>query len=73
MVLASMDLWDIVDEYEEISLSNTHPKVLKEYQKRIKNAMSMISLNLGNNQIGYTKSYKGPMDAWKTFCNIHGT
>jgi hypothetical protein len=32
MVLASMDLWEIVDRSEEASPSNADPKVIKEYQ-----------------------------------------
>ena len=49
MLLASMDLWDIVDGSEEASPSNADPKVLKEYQRRIKKAMSIITLNLADN------------------------
>jgi hypothetical protein len=31
MVLASMDLWDIVDKSKKAPPSNAYPKVLKEY------------------------------------------
>ena len=31
MLLASMDLWDIVNRYKEPLPSNVDPKVLKEY------------------------------------------
>jgi hypothetical protein len=41
MVLASMDLWEIVDRSEEAPPSNADPKVIKEYQRRAK--------NIGNN------------------------
>ena len=51
MVLASMDLWDIVDEYEKAPLFNVNPKVLKEYQRYIMKAMSIIGLNLVDNQL----------------------
>ena len=36
MVLASMDLWDIVNESKNALVSNPNPKVLKEYQRRVK-------------------------------------
>jgi hypothetical protein len=42
MVLASMDLWEIVDGSEEAPPSNADPKVIKEYQRRAKKAMSII-------------------------------
>ena len=31
MLLASVDLWNIVDKYEEIPYSNVDPRVKKEY------------------------------------------
>lgn len=31
MLLAFMNLWDIMDGFEETLPSNVHPKVLKEY------------------------------------------
>ena len=60
MVLTFMDLWDIVD-----------PKVLKEYQMRVKKAMSIIDLNLADNQLAHTKSCKRQAEVWKTRCSIH--
>ena len=50
MVLASMDFWDIIDEFEKAILSNVDPKILKEYQKHIKKTMSSIGLNSADNQ-----------------------
>jgi hypothetical protein len=55
MILASIDLWDIVDGSDKASPSNTDPKVFKEYQRHVKNvkkakkAMSIINLNLMDN------------------------
>lgn len=52
MILASIDLWDVVDGSDKASPSNTDTKVLKEYQrhvtnaKKANNAMSIINLNL---------------------------
>ena len=48
MLLASMDLWDIVDGSEELPPSNADLKVLNEYQKCVKNAMFIIGLNLAD-------------------------
>ncbi len=42
MVLASMDLWQIVDGSEEAPPSNLDPKVIKEYQQRAKNVRNSI-------------------------------
>jgi hypothetical protein len=35
--------------------------------------MSVIGLNLADNQLAHIKSCKGPAEAWKTLCNIHET
>ena len=44
-----MDFWDIVDRSEKAPPSNADPKMLKEYQRRVKKAMSIICLNLTDN------------------------
>jgi hypothetical protein len=59
MALASVDLWDIVDGSKKAPPSNLDPKVLREYQKRVKKAMSIIVLNLGDNQLAHIISCKG--------------
>jgi hypothetical protein len=63
ILLASMDLWDIVDGCEEPPPSNADSKMLKEYQKRVKKDMFIIGFNLADNQLGYIKSFKGPVEA----------
>ena len=73
MVLASMDLWEIVDDSEEAPPSNADAKVMKDYQRRVKKATSIIGLNLVNSQFMHIKSCKGPAEAWKILCNIHKT
>ena len=45
MVLAFMDLWDIVNESKKDPL----PQVLKVYPMCVKKAMSIINLNLPDN------------------------
>jgi hypothetical protein len=70
MVLASMDLWEIVDGSEEAPPSNADPKIIKEYQRRVKKAMSIIGINLVDSQLHHIKRCKGPAEAWKTLCNI---
>lgn len=72
-VLESKDLKDIVNIFNEDSIFNADPKVLKEYQKHLKKAMFIISLNLAENQLAHIKSCKRPVDVWKTFCKIHET
>ena len=73
MVLASMDLWEIVHDTEEPPPFDADPKEKKGYQRRSKKAMSIIGLNLVDNQLAHMKSCKGPAEAWKTLCNIHET
>jgi hypothetical protein len=68
-----IDLWDIVDGSEEPPPSNADPKVLKKYQRRVKNVMSIIGLNLTDNQLAHIKSCKEVAEAWKTFYNIYET
>lgn len=73
MLLASMDFWDIVNGPGKTSYYNVDPKVLKDYQRRFKEAMSIIGLNMVDNQFAYIKSCKGFVEAWKNLCNIHET
>ena len=73
MVLSSMDLWEIVDESEEPPSKDDDPKVIKEYNRRAKKAMSIIGLSLVNSQLAHIKSYKGPAEVWKALCNVHET
>ena len=63
MLLVSMDLWNIVDASEEAPPSNTDPKVLKEYQIRVKKTLSIIGLKLVDNQFAHIKSCKGPVES----------
>ena len=65
MALVSMDLWDIVDGSKKDPPSNANPKVLKKYQRRVKKAMSIIVLNLADDQLAYVKSCQGPAETWK--------
>lgn len=58
MLLVSMDLWDTMDKYEEVPPSNADPIVLKEYQRHVTNTMSIIGLNLADNQLTHSKSCK---------------
>ena len=53
MLLAYKNLWDITDGYEETPPSNANPKMLKEYQRHVKEAMFIIGLNLANNQLAH--------------------
>lgn len=71
MLLPSMDVWNIVDGSKEPPPSNADPKMLREYQRRVKNAMSIIGFNLVDNQLAHIKSCKRPVEVWKTLCNIH--
>jgi hypothetical protein len=71
IVLAFVDLWDIVDKSKKVPPSKADPKVLKEYQRRVKKTMSINVFNLADNQLAYIKRCKGPTEAWKFFCNIH--
>ena len=73
MVLASMDLWEIVEETEEPPSKDGDAKEIKEYNRRAKKALSIISLSLVNSQLAHIKHCKGPAEAWKALCNVHET
>jgi hypothetical protein len=59
MVLASMDLWEIVEGSEEAPPSDADPKVIKDYQRHVKKAMSTIGINLVDSQLHHIKRCKG--------------
>jgi hypothetical protein len=73
MLSTSMDLWDIIDGSEDAPPSNADPKVKKEYERRVRKAVSVTGLNLADNQLAHIKNCKGPAEAWKILCNIHET
>ena len=73
MVLASRDLWDIVDESEVAPPSDADVKDKRAFEKRFKTAFGFIAINLVNEEMTHIKHCKGPTEAWKTFCNIHRT
>ena len=62
-LLAFVDLWDILDGSKKAPPSNADSKVLKKYQRRVKNSMSIIGVNLADNQFAHFKSYKGLVKA----------
>ena len=49
MLLACINIWDILDGFKEPPPFNANPKVLKEYQRCVKKAMSIININLTDN------------------------
>jgi hypothetical protein len=63
MLLATMDIWDIVNESDEPPPFNADSKVLKDYQRCVKKTMSIIGLNLADNQLAHIKSCKGTSEA----------
>lgn len=62
-----MDFWNIMDVSEEALPSNAKSKVLKEYERRIKKVVSIISLNLTDNQLAHIKICKGPTEVCMTW------
>ena len=48
--LTPMGFWDIVDKSKETPRSNADPKVLKNYQRCVKKVISIIGLDLVDNQ-----------------------
>ena len=63
MLLASIDFCDIIDRSKEPLPSNMDSEVKMEYQRRVKEAMSIIGLNLVNKQLTHIISCKGPVKA----------
>ena len=66
MVLASCDLWDIVDESEAAPPSDVVVKDKKAFEKRFKTAFGLIAINLVDKEMAHIKHCKGPREAWKT-------
>ena len=66
-----MDIWNIIDGFEEARPCDADPKVLKEYQSRVKKVMSIIGLNLTHNQLAHIKSCTRSAKVSNTFCNIY--
>ena len=58
ILLASMDLWHIVNISVEPPPFNVDFKVLKKYQRCVKKTMFIIGLNLADNQLTHIKSCK---------------
>lgn len=73
MFLAFINLWNIVDKFEEVPPSNANSKVNKEYQRHIKKVIFIIGLNFTDNRLVHIKNCKGHVKKWKTLCNIHKT
>ena len=73
MVLASKDLWDIVNGSEEAPPSTADAKDIKAFECRVKTAFGMIVTNLVDKEMAYVNHCKGPTEAWKALCNIHET
>jgi len=44
MLLASMDIWDIMNSFEKPPPSNADPKELKEFERCVKKVMSIVAL-----------------------------
>ena len=58
MGLAYVDLWGIVDESEAPPPFNVDLKVKKKYQRCVKKAMSIIVLDLADNQLVHIRTCK---------------
>lgn len=77
MGLASVNLWNIVDEPKPTHLPILISKDIKEKGKKrktkthIKKAMFIIILNLADNQLAYINGCKRSLEAWKVVCNIY--
>ena len=58
IAFAIMDIWKIVNKSEKSSPSNADPKVLKLYQRCVNKVMSIIGLNLVDNQFVHSRVAK---------------
>lgn len=71
LLLASLDLWDIVDESEDPPSLDASPKDHKDFKRREKKAFGMIATNLDEANFSHIIHCKGAAEAWKTLCNIY--
>jgi hypothetical protein len=63
MELTSMDLWSIMDKSKKTASSNIDLKVKKDYKRHAKKVMSIVTLNLADEQLADIISCKRPMEA----------
>ena len=70
MVLASKDLWDIMDNSESPPPNNAEESTKKEYTRRCKKALDIIAMNLVDKEMLHIKGCTRLVKAWETLCNI---
>lgn len=71
LLLASLDLWEIVCEEEEAPGVEASIKEHKEFKRREKKAFGIIATNLDESNFAHVISCKGAAEAWKTLCNVY--
>lgn len=71
MLLASKDLWEIVEGSEEVPCEDDDVKAFKAYQRRCKHALSIIATNLVDKQAAHIQHCRDPTVAWQILCDVH--
>ena len=71
MVLASMDLWEFINGFEEAQHFHVVSKLLKKFRIHVQKAISIIGLNLVDDQLAHIKNYQELAKVWKSQYNIH--
>lgn len=71
MQLASMDLWNIVDKYEEIPPSNNGPKWRKNIKDVWRRQCPILCSTWQTIDLHTLGGSRRLADVWRVFCNIH--
>ena len=71
--LASVNFWDVVDEFDRAPPSNVDRKIKKEYQKLCQEDNLRHCLHFGLQSTCTYQSCKELTEVWKTLCNIDET
>lgn len=71
LLLASLDLWNIVDESKEAPIIDVDMNEKKEFKCRKKKSFGLIATNVDETNFSHIISCKRSIEAWKTLCNIY--
>ena len=69
-LLVCKDLWDIVNGSEPCPTSNTNPKAIQAYDKKVEQAHTEIILNIKPDQHSHIQE-GGSSEIWESLCKVH--
>lgn len=73
MVLATKDLWEIVESLKAPPSSTASDKVKNVFERRCKKILHHHCHEFGGQEVGTHQKMQRTLEAWKKLCNIHET